>query len=477
MVDVMLAIPFSYEKNEIIRGLLEDFRDMINFCIEKAIENNVTSYAKLRKLVYEEWKQRWNYSTHFCHSACKIASSMLKSWRKKVRKGETKSDRPPKAKKLFIRFDPQLVKFEGDRLRISIKPRQFVYVHLKYGEYQRKFIEEWRKGKLKVGEITMNGEKVIIPFRKEVDLTNPKDWIAIDVNESNVTAVSSNPHVLRIEHGLRTIHTTYFEMRRRIQKLSKYKPITSKRLMEKYSGREKKITHDLCHKIARIIVDFAKEHGFGIIMEDLNGIRNKIRYNKNLNRRLHSWNFRKLQFFIEYKAKLNGIPVVYVKPHKTSSLCPICGGKLAPNGQRLLKCKCGYENDRDVIACLNMLRMRGVPVPPECLSMKLGERNSSRWLNVTVYSLNCLEERTAYYSMYFAAKALLLKRDITVKTHKGLQSLGWSSLMKEWLKNTMGERCESLKNSERKRIIQFLVRSQRKKLKPLSKMRRNFYCE
>ena len=28
----------------------------------------------------------------------------------------------------------------------------------------------------------------------------------------------------------------------------------------------------------------------------------------------------------------------------------------------------------------------------------------------------------AYYSMYFAAKALLLKRDISVKTHKGLVS-------------------------------------------------------
>ena len=393
MVDVVLAVPFSYERNETVQKLLEDFRDMINFCIDEAIENNVTSYAKLRKLVYEEWKKRWDYSTHFCHSACKIASSMLKSWRKKVRKGEAK---PPKAKKLFIRFDPQLVKFEGDRLRISIKPRQFTYVHLKYGEYQRKFIEEWRKGKLKVGEITMNEEKVIVPFRKKIDLTNPKDYIAIDVNESNITGVSSNPHVLRIEHGLRTVHTTYFEVRRRIQKLSKYKPITSKRLMEKYSGREKKKIHDLCHKIAKVIVDFAKEHGFGIIMEDLKGIRNRIRYNKNLNRRLHSWNFKKLQFFIEYKAKLNGIPVVYVNPYKTSSLCPRCGGKLAPNGQRLLKCKkCGYENDRDIIACLNMLRMRGVPVPPECLSMKLRkERNSSRRLNVTAYSLNHLEERT-----------------------------------------------------------------------------------
>ena len=142
MVDVVLAVSFSYEKNKIIMKLLEDFRDMINFCIEKALQNNVTSYAKLRRLVYEEWKEKWNYSTHFCHSACKIASSMLKSWRKKVRKGEANSDKPPRAKKLFIRFDPQLVKFEGDKLRISVKPRQFVYVQLKYREYQRKFIDE-----------------------------------------------------------------------------------------------------------------------------------------------------------------------------------------------------------------------------------------------------------------------------------------------------------------------------------------------
>lgn len=85
-----------------------------------------------------------------------------------------------KQKKLFIRFDPQLVKFEGNRLRISVKPRhypirkRFVYIHLKYGEYQRKFIEEWKKGNLKIGEVAMNGEKVIVPFKKEVDLINPK---------------------------------------------------------------------------------------------------------------------------------------------------------------------------------------------------------------------------------------------------------------------------------------------------------------
>jgi len=56
-----------------------------------------------------------------------------------------------------------------------------------------------------------------VPFRKDVDLTNPRDWIAIDVNESNVTAVSTNLHVLRFEHNLREIRSRYFERRRKIE--------------------------------------------------------------------------------------------------------------------------------------------------------------------------------------------------------------------------------------------------------------------
>ncbi|MEM0049079.1 MAG: hypothetical protein QW424_00295 [Candidatus Bathyarchaeia archaeon] len=107
-------------------------------------------------------------------------------------------------------MDPVLVRFEGDRLRISVKPRKFLYIQLKFGDYQRKFIEEWRSGKLRVGEISINENK-------DVDLSNPDDWITMDINESNVTAVSSNPHILRIENNLRTIHTTYFNIIRRIK--------------------------------------------------------------------------------------------------------------------------------------------------------------------------------------------------------------------------------------------------------------------
>jgi len=75
-------------------------------------------------------------------------------------------------------------------------------------------------------------------------------------------------------------------------------------------------------------------------------MRDRIHYRRKMNRRLHAIPFRK-KFNIEYKAKIEGLPVIYVDARSTSSLCPVCGGKLkkAPNGHRMLRCGCGYEND------------------------------------------------------------------------------------------------------------------------------------
>lgn len=117
-MEVTLSVPFCYELNEEVRKPLEDFRNMVNFCIEKALENNVASYAKLRKLVYDEWESRWSYSTRFCHSACRVAASMLKSWRRLKRRGMARGGRPV-AEKLFTQLDPQLVKYEGERIAIK----------------------------------------------------------------------------------------------------------------------------------------------------------------------------------------------------------------------------------------------------------------------------------------------------------------------------------------------------------------------
>lgn len=69
----------------------------------------------------------WNYSTHFCHSARKIALAILKNHRRGYREGK------PEAKKLFMQLDPQLYKFLWRRDRISVGPGISIeYTNLKY---------------------------------------------------------------------------------------------------------------------------------------------------------------------------------------------------------------------------------------------------------------------------------------------------------------------------------------------------------
>lgn len=87
----------------------------------------------------------------------------------------------------------------------------------------------------------------------------------------------------------------------------KNKPVKAKRLMEKYSKREK--NRDACHKTSRPIVNFAKENGFGVVMEDLKGLREETEQEA-------AWCFRRLQFFVSIllKAYLLHKPQWYLKP-------------------------------------------------------------------------------------------------------------------------------------------------------------------
>ena len=222
---------------------------------------------------------------------------------------------------------------------------------------------------------TKKGVFINVVFSKEVEVREPEAFVGIDLNENNVTLSLPNGEFVQINTHEREVRTGYFVKRRRIQR----KLRTGKRrkeLLEKYGRRERNRISDLYHKLANKIVEIAEKYG-GIALEDLNKIRNSIRYTAEVNGRLHRWSFRKLQSIIEYKAKLKGVKVVFVNSAYTSSLCPICGEKLSPKGHRVLEClKCGFEADRDVVGSWNIrlraLKMWGVSVPPESQPMRTG---------------------------------------------------------------------------------------------------------
>jgi putative transposase len=180
-------------------------------------------------------------------------------------------------------------------------------------------------------------------------MTEPKGYLGIDRNTTEHIAVVANPlngKVLKLGKKAEYIHKKYKNMRRKLQKNEKYKEV------KKTKKREKNIERDLNHRISKRIVQEAKNNGMGIKLEYLRGIRT-AGSSRNFRYSLNSWSFYQLERMIEYKARLLGVPVVYVDPYHTSKECSRCG-LIGNRSGKSFKCQCGHVDHADVNASFNI---------------------------------------------------------------------------------------------------------------------------
>ena len=361
------------ETPEGLDELFSTYREIVNFLITYAFENNITSFYRLKKETYKSLRKEYpELPSHYLYTACQMATSIFKSFRKRRKKGKAKGR--PVFKKEVIMLDDHLFKLDLEKGLVKLStPNGRIQLEFYPAKYHEKF-KDWKVGQAWLVR-TPKGVFLNVVFSKEVEVEEPKAFVGVDLNENNVTLSLPNGEFVQIITHEREVRTGYFLKRRKIQR--KIRAGKRRReLLEKYGRREKNRLNDLYHKLANKIVELAEKYG-GIALEDLTEIRESIRYSAEMNGRLHRWSFRKLQSIIEYKAKLRGVKVVFVNPAFTSSLCPVCGEKLSPNGHRVLKCSnCGFEADRDVVGSWNIrlraLKMWGVTVPPESPAMKVG---------------------------------------------------------------------------------------------------------
>jgi putative transposase len=186
----------------------------------------------------------------------------------------------------------------------------------------------------------------------------PQCFIGVDRNTTGHVAVTANPDTGKIEKFGKSalhVHRKYSAIRKRLQKEGKF------RELKRVKDRESRIVKDLNHKISRKIVDMAQEQHAALVFEELNGIRKTRKQHRSFKYALHSWSFYQLQQFVEYKAKLLGVPVLYINPAYTSQDCSLCGAR----GQRIgkdFKCPvCGHADHADVNAAFNIaLRQKSV---------------------------------------------------------------------------------------------------------------------
>jgi len=365
---VKLTGRFKVKAADDLLDLFDTYRRIVNELLEYAYHKGITSFKRIKSGKYHELRRRHpNLPSHYIYTACQMVASIYKSYRKRERRGRAKGK--PVFKKDTILLDDHLFMLDIDRGIVKLStPNGRICLEAYKTKYHEKF-RDWRVGQAWLVR-RENGIFLNVVFSKEVEISDAKDFVGIDLNENNIT-ISMPEGFIQLVTREKEIRASYYVKRKRIQK--KVKGEKRRELLKKYGKREKNKINDLYHKIANKVVELAGRSG--IALEDLRGIRDLINYSRELNGRLHRWGFRKLQSIIEYKAKLKGIEVAYVDPSYTSSLCPICGVKLSPNGHRVLRCrKCGLETDRDVIGSWNIrlkaLKMWGVTVPPESLPMK-----------------------------------------------------------------------------------------------------------
>jgi len=185
----------------------------------------------------------------------------------------------------------------------------------------------------------------------EKPMIEPRVWIGVDRNATGHIAVISNPQtgkVWKLGKKAEHIHKKYREIRRKLQKAGKLG------LLKKIKNRESNIMRDLNHKVSRKIVEIAKKNNAGIKLEELDGIRNNKKHTKPFNYGLNSWSFYQLQKFIEYKAKLEGIPITYVEPKNTSKECSRCGSIGIREGKSFKCLNCGHVDHADANASFNI---------------------------------------------------------------------------------------------------------------------------
>ncbi|MBS7654204.1 transposase [Candidatus Bathyarchaeota archaeon] len=381
-MEVVKAVVFKH--NADVKPLLDTFNQMVNECMTYASKNNISSPMKLERSLYDHFKQKYGFATHYCISACRVACGIIRSWKRLVKKGRTDHNKPPTFKASAIRLQKELMRFKGDKIVVTVKPYSWIEIPLIIGSYQKRFIEEWKKGELKIGEITLLNNRAVVAFKREVEEKEPNGYASVDINLMSLDILETKNELkyrkidLKKLYGIR-VH--YFEKRRKIQALSKYKPETSRRLMEKYSERERRRVNDILHKITTAIVREFVENGVSPILEKLKGLSYNATRNKHAkrkNRKVSSLPYRKIQSFIEYKMAWYGYKTYYIPAKGTSKTCPRCGRSSKTNGQ-VYECRyCGYRADRHFVAGINILGMWGVGFIPKVLNELIEREGLSR---------------------------------------------------------------------------------------------------
>jgi putative transposase len=192
---------------------------------------------------------------------------------------------------------------------------------------------------------------LVVEQPEEPPLT-PEGILGVDFGLVNLATTSDG--LSYSGGGVEEVRRRYTGLKAALQRVGSE---SAKRHLRKLSGREARFKRQVNHKISKELVVVAKGTMRALALEDLRGIRSRVTVRHGQRGRHGKWAFGQLRAFVEYKAKVAGVPVLIVNPMDTSRRCSKCGHteRLNRVSQSEFRCRsCGHVEDADLNAARNI---------------------------------------------------------------------------------------------------------------------------
>ena len=368
---VYLTYSLKNNKKEESKILLENYKHLLHKALDwlwertkiekKEVKGKKATKIKItlpkKKEVYKALRDELEkinvLASHYVDKAISDAYSILKGWKRRAEKGQA-SLRKPRLKKVYVRVKSTLRKVEGESVRITVRPFEYVTFSWSHTWFSR------RVEGLELGEPIIKEDKVHLPFRYKLPWFTPLDFLAIDSNLYTLDAYDGDKFVT---FSLKELYSLKYCMelkRSKIQSFASKHGRKGKELMEKYSHRERNRVLDYVHKFVNELLEMYPVIMF--VVEKLNKQEMFRDANDKLSKRISRTVWRTIHRVLKYKAPLYGSFVKEVNPYHTSKSCPRCGWVSRKVGRTFHCERCGFTLDRQLNASLNIyLKMCGFP--------------------------------------------------------------------------------------------------------------------
>ncbi len=355
--------------DRVLRQTQAAFNAAASYCAQVAWEQRITNKNTLHHIVYYQTRTRFGLGAQLACCARDKAAEAVRAVRDQPeRKDKGTGAVVPQTCPSFrddgsIRYDKNTYRLM-DREQVSLNTLAGRIVgQLDLGDFQRRYLYDlsWSIGGAELIRRKHVWYLCITQSKRAAEPDEPLGIIGIDMGIVNLATTDDGERYSGAQ--VEQIREKRALRRKRLQTVGTR---NARRRLRYLSGKQHRFQKDVNHCISKALVQKAVASRKALALENLQGIRQRATFGREQRARLGNWGFFQLGRFIQYKARVAGVQVVFVDPRNTSRTCHACGycDKQNRASQSRFCClQCGHVAVADVNAARNIRERAAVNQP------------------------------------------------------------------------------------------------------------------